>query len=133
MARRKPDRWPQRGTPTDPQPATDGAVLLILHLSGYKISIPTLLARITREELEEVFRGFGWTPYFVEGHEPRLMHEATAATLDTAVEQIRTIQQDPRVHGNLTRPRWPMTILNSPKGWTGPKNVDTWRMLRGCV
>ena len=71
-----------------------------------------------------MLRGYGWTPYFVEGHEPELMHEAMAATLDTAVEQIKKIQQDARVHGNLTRPRWPMIVLNSPKGWTGPKMVD---------
>ena len=76
------------------------------------------------EELEQLLRGYGWTPYFVEGHEPELMHEAMAATLDTAVEQIKKIQQDARVHGNLTRPRWPMIVLNSPKGWTGPKMVD---------
>ena len=105
-------------------PATDGAVLPILHLNGYKISNPTVLARITREELEQLLRGYGWTPYFVEGHEPALMHEAMAATLDTAVEQIKSIQQDARVHGNLARPRWPMIVLNSPKGWTGPKVVD---------
>ena len=105
-------------------PATDGAVLPILHLNGYKISNPTVLARITREELEQLLRGYGWTPYFVEGHEPALMHEAMAATLDTAVEQIKKIQQDARVHGNLARPRWPMIVLNSPKGWTGPKMVD---------
>ena len=82
-------------------PATDGAVLPILHLNGYKISNPTVLARITREELEQLLRGYGWTPYFVEGHEPELMHEAMAATLDMAVEQIKKIQQDARVHGNL--------------------------------
>ena len=105
-------------------PASDGAVLPILHLNGYKIANPTLLARITREELEQLFRGYGWTPYFVEGHEPELMHEAMAATLDTAVEQIRKIQQDARLHGKLGRPRWPMLILASPKGWTGPKVVD---------
>ena len=105
-------------------PATDGAVLPILHLNGYKISNPTVLARITREELEQLLRGYGWTPYFVEGHEPELMHEAMATTLDLAVEQIKKIQQDARVHGNLTRPRWPMIVLNSPKGWTGPKVVD---------
>jgi xylulose-5-phosphate/fructose-6-phosphate phosphoketolase len=80
-------------------PVTDGAVLPILHLNGYKISNPTVLARITREELEQLFRGYGWTPYFVEGHEPGPMHEAMAATLDTAVEQIKKIQQDARVHG----------------------------------
>ena len=105
-------------------PATDGAVLPILHLNGYKISNPTVLARITHEELEHLLRGYGWTPYFVEGHEPELMHEAMAATLDTAVEQIKKIQQDARVHGNLARPRWPMIVLNSPKGWTGPKMID---------
>ena len=105
-------------------PATDGAVLPILHLNGYKIASPTILARITREELEQLLRGYGWTPYFVEGHEPELMHEAMAATLDTVVEQIRKIQQDARVGGNLTRPRWPMIVLISPKGWTGPKVVD---------
>ncbi len=86
-------------------PATDGAVLPILHLNGYKIANPTVLARITREELEQLLRGYGWTPYFVEGHEPALMHEAMAATLDTAVEQIKQIQQDARVHGNARRAR----------------------------
>ena len=105
-------------------PATDGAVLPILHLNGYKISNPTVLARIEHEELEHLLRGYGWTPYFVEGHEPELMHEAMAATLDTVVEEIKKIQQDARVNGNLGRPRWPMIVLNSPKGWTGPKIVD---------
>src|SRR6202521_3647691 len=105
-------------------PLTDGAVLPILHLNGYKISNPTLLARITREELDQLFRGYGWTPYFVEGHEPGLMHEAMAATLDAVVEQIMAIQQDARVRGKVARPRWPMIVLNSPKGWTGPKVVD---------
>ncbi len=104
--------------------ATDGAVLPILHLNGYKIANPTVLARITREELEQLFRGYGWTPYFVEGHEPGLMHEAMATTLDRCMNEIRTIQQDARVNGNRARPRWPMIILNSPKGWTGPKVVD---------
>ena len=105
-------------------PATDGAVLPILHLNGYKIANPTILARITHEELDQLLRGYGWTPYFVEGHEPALMHEAMAATLDTVVEQIKVIQTDARVHGNAARPRWPMIVLNSPKGWTGPKVVD---------
>ena len=105
-------------------PATDGAVLPILHLNGYKIANPTILARITHEELDQLLRGYGWTPYFVEGHEPALMHEAMAATLDTVVEQIKAIQTDARVHGNAARPRWPMIVLNSPKGWTGPKIVD---------
>jgi xylulose-5-phosphate/fructose-6-phosphate phosphoketolase len=105
-------------------PATDGAVLPILHLNGYKIANPTLLARITRQELEHLFDGYGWTPYFVEGHEPDLMHEAMAATLDMAVERIREIQLDAREHGVTTRPRWPMIVLKSPKGWTGPQLVD---------
>ncbi len=105
-------------------PATDGAVLPILHLNGYKISNPTVLARISREELEQLLRGYGWTPYFVEGHEPALMHEAMAETLDTAIERIQTIRQNARLHGDLTRPRWPMIVLVSPKGWTGPKVVD---------
>src|SRR5690349_1680377 len=93
-------------------PARDGAVLPILHLNGYKISNPTILARIERDELEQLLRGCGWTPHFVEGHDPRLMHEAMAATLDKAVEQIKKIQRDARVHGNVTRPRWPMIVLN---------------------
>jgi xylulose-5-phosphate/fructose-6-phosphate phosphoketolase len=105
-------------------PATDGAVLPILHLNGYKISNPTILARITREELEQLLRGYGWTPYFVEGHEPALMHEAMAATLDTAVEQIKKSSRTPASTATSTRPRWPMIVLNSPKGWTGPKVVD---------
>jgi len=105
-------------------PVTDGAVLPILHLNGYKISNPTVLARIERDELEQLLRGYGWTPFFVEGCEPALMHEAMAATLDTAVERIKKIQQDARVHGNPTRPRWPMIVFNSPKGWMGPKWVD---------
>ena len=105
-------------------PVTDGAVLPVLHLNGYKIANPTILARITREELEQLLRGYGWTPYFVEGHEPALMHEAMAATLDTAVEHIRSIQQEARLNGNTVRPRWPMIVLDSPKGWTGPHSVD---------
>ncbi len=105
-------------------PATDGAVLPILHLNGYKISNPTLLARITREELDQLLRGYGWTPHYVEGHEPMAMHAAMAATLDQAAEKIRTIQKDARVAGNTQRPRWPMIVLASPKGWTGPKFID---------
>jgi xylulose-5-phosphate/fructose-6-phosphate phosphoketolase len=105
-------------------PATDGAVLPILHLNGYKISNPTLLARITPEELDQLLRGYGWSPYYVEGHEPDLMHEAMATTLDQAVEQIQRIHHQARVNGDLTRPRWPMIVLRSPKGWTGPKVVD---------
>ena len=105
-------------------PITDGAVLPILHLNGYKISNPTVLARIEREELEQFLRGCGWTPYFVEGHEPALMHEAMAATLDEAIEDIRGIQSNARNNNDTTRPRWPMIVLKSPKGWTGPKVVD---------
>jgi xylulose-5-phosphate/fructose-6-phosphate phosphoketolase len=112
-------------------PASDGAVLPILHLNGYKIANPTVLARIPREELEQLLRGYGWTPYFVEGHEPALMHEAMASTLDTVVEQIKKIQkeargtiQDAAGVRKFERPRWPMIVLNSPKGWTGPKMID---------
>ncbi len=105
-------------------PATDGAVLPILHLNGYKISNPSLLARITREELEQLLRGYGWTPHFVVGHEPGPMHQAMAATLDAAVEEIKRIQRDARLDGNRRRPPWPMIVLDSPKGWTGPKVVD---------
>ena len=105
-------------------PVTDGAVLPILHLNGYKIANPTVLARITREELGQLLRGYGWMPLFVAGHEPALMHEAMATALDQAVEQIRAIQSAARATGNAERPRWPMIVLDSPKGWTGPKVVD---------
>ena len=101
-------------------PAADGAVLPILHLNGYKIANPTLLARITHDELDQLLRGYGWTPYFVEGHEPEPMHQSMAATLDTAAEQILQIQREARQNGKTDRPRWPMIVLNSPKGWTGP-------------
>ncbi len=103
---------------------TDGAVLPILHLNGFKISNPTLLARIEHEELEQFFRGNGWTPYFVEGDDPDTMHQLMAATLETAIEDIKRIQQQARDHNDNTRPRWPMIVLRSPKGWTGPKVVD---------
>jgi xylulose-5-phosphate/fructose-6-phosphate phosphoketolase len=105
-------------------PLSDGAVLPILHLNGYKIANPTILARISREELQQLLRGYGWTPYFVEGHEPMPMHEAMAATLDIVIEQIRQIQADARVQGKTERPRWPMIVFGSPKGWTGPKVID---------
>jgi xylulose-5-phosphate/fructose-6-phosphate phosphoketolase len=108
-------------------PATDGAVLPILHLNGYKIANPTVFARIEPEELEQFLRGCGWAPCFVEGHEPGTMHQAMAAALDQAVEEIRHIQQEARSAGAATkpvRPRWPMIVLASPKGWTGPKAVD---------
>ena len=105
-------------------PITDGAVLPILHLNGYKIANPTVLARIEPEELDQFLRGNGWTPHYVEGHEPALMHEAMAAILDVVMEEIKRIQHEARVNGNTTRPRWPMIVLESPKGWTGPKWVD---------
>ena len=105
-------------------PITDGAVLPILHLNGYKISNPTVLARIEHEELEQFFRGCGWTPYFVEGDEPEKMHELMATTLDAVIEDIRHIQEHARTTHDTTRPRWPMIVLKSPKGWTGPKVVD---------
>jgi xylulose-5-phosphate/fructose-6-phosphate phosphoketolase len=105
-------------------PATDGAVLPILHLNGYKIANPTILARISREELRQLLYGYGWTPYFVEGHEPMPMHQAMAAALDAVMEQIRQIQSNARQHGDTERPRWPMIVLASPKGWTGPKLID---------
>ena len=105
-------------------PARDGAVLPILHLNGYKISNPTVLARITHEELDQLLRGYGWTPYYVEGHEPALMHQAMAAALDEAVADILAVQHHARESGDLTRPRWPMLVLRSPKGWTGPQTVD---------
>jgi len=105
-------------------PLTDGVVLPILHLNGYKISNPTVLARITHEELNQLFRGYGWTPIFVEGSEPEVMHQAMAAALDEVVIQIKQIKLDAAKIGNETRLRWPMIVLRSPKGWTGPKVVD---------
>ena len=105
-------------------PVRDGAVLPILHVNGYKIAGPTLLARISPEELELLFRGYGYTPYLVEGDDPIGMHQRMAATLDTVVADIRGIQRDARTRGFTVRPRWPMIILRSPKGWTGPKVVD---------
>jgi len=105
-------------------PVHDGAVLPILHLNGYKIAGPTVLARISRHELEAHFRGYGYTPYFVEGDDPTGMHQLMAAALDTAVAEIQRIQKEARTNGFETRPSWPMIILRSPKGWTGPKEVD---------
>ena len=105
-------------------PIRDGAVLPILNLNGYKIHNPTLLARIPHEELEALFRGYGWTPHFVEGDDPEKMHQAMAAALDQCVGEIRRIQQEARETGTATRPRWPMIVLRSPKGWTGPAEVD---------
>jgi xylulose-5-phosphate/fructose-6-phosphate phosphoketolase len=105
-------------------PIHDGVVLPILHLNGYKIANPTIFARISHEEQEQFFRGCGWTPLFVRGTDPMLMHAAMAAALDEAVEQIRAIRQNARSEATATRPRWPMIVLESPKGWTGPKFVD---------
>jgi xylulose-5-phosphate/fructose-6-phosphate phosphoketolase len=105
-------------------PIRDGAVLPVLHLNGYKINNPTLLSRISHEELESLFRGYGWTPYFVEGSDPLDMHRKMAATMEQCVTEIRRIQQEARSSGNAVRPLWPMIILRSPKGWTGPKEVD---------
>jgi xylulose-5-phosphate/fructose-6-phosphate phosphoketolase len=105
-------------------PARDGAVLPILHLNGYKIAGPTVLARIPKDELTDLFAGYGYHPYFVEGDDPEKMHQLMAATLETALSRIRLIQQAARQDGNTTRPIWPMIVLRSPKGWTGPKMVD---------
>ncbi len=105
-------------------PISDGVVLPILHLNGYKISNPTLLARIEHDEIEEFFRGCGWKPYFVEGHDPDVMHETMARALEDAVIEIRSIQANARDNQDTSRPRWPLIILRSPKGWTGPKIVD---------
>jgi xylulose-5-phosphate/fructose-6-phosphate phosphoketolase len=105
-------------------PALDGAVLPILHLNGYKIANPTILARISREELEQLLRGYGYVPYFVEGDDPPRMHKLMAETLDTVVAEIKRIQTDAREGRSGERPRWPMIVLNTPKGWTGPKVVD---------
>jgi xylulose-5-phosphate/fructose-6-phosphate phosphoketolase len=114
-------------------PATDGAVLPILHLNGYKIANPTVLARITQEELESLFRGYGYSPYFLEGDDPPAMHQRMAALLDEIFHHIAAIQATARSKKAAERPRWPMLILRTPKGWTGPKFVDgkpvegTWR------
>jgi xylulose-5-phosphate/fructose-6-phosphate phosphoketolase len=105
-------------------PIRDGAVFPILHLNGYKIANPTLLARITPEELEELLRGYGWTPYFVEGDDPHIMHQQMAATLEHCIQEIRSIQKHARSTNIADRPRWPMMVLRSPKGWTGPKEID---------
>jgi xylulose-5-phosphate/fructose-6-phosphate phosphoketolase len=105
-------------------PVGDGAVLPILHLNGYKIANPCVLARIPREELEQLFRGYGYEPFFVEGDEPEAMHQLMAAALDDAIGKIHRIQKAARREGRAERPRWPMIVLRTPKGWTGPKEVD---------
>jgi xylulose-5-phosphate/fructose-6-phosphate phosphoketolase len=104
-------------------PATDGVVLPILHLNGYKIANPTILARISHEELEQLFRGYGYTPYFVEGSDPAAMHELMATTLETVLDQIRSIKAEAHTNPAL-RPLWPMIVMRSPKGWTCPKEID---------
>jgi len=114
-------------------PVRDGAVLPVLNLNGYKINNPTVLARISHEELEALLRGYGWTPHFVEGDDPAAMHQAMAAATEASVLEIRRIQAEARASGVAARARWPMIVLRSPKGWTGPKHVDghriegTWR------
>src|SRR5581483_8356623 len=114
-------------------PARDGAVLPVLHLNGYKIANPTVLGRLDDDELTRLFTGYGYKLHFVEGHEPEAMHQLMAATLDTVIEEIHAIQNDARSGRGSTVPQWPMIILRSPKGWTGPKFVDgkpvegTWR------
>lgn len=105
-------------------PLTDGVVLPILHLNGYKISNPTVLARISHEEQEQLFMGYGWQPYFVEGDDPETMHQLMAQTLDQITSNIKQIKQNARNQPTPDRPRWPMIIFNSPKGWTGPKVID---------
>ncbi|HYP67713.1 MAG TPA: phosphoketolase family protein [Thiobacillaceae bacterium] len=105
-------------------PVCDGAVLPILHLNGYKINNPTILARISHEELEDLFKGYGWTPYFVEGSDPLAMHARMAKVLEECILEIRRIQTQARAEDNRSRPRWPMIVLRSPKGWTAPKEVN---------
>ncbi|MCI1438045.1 MAG: phosphoketolase family protein [Acetobacter indonesiensis] len=105
-------------------PKTDGAVLPILHLNGYKIANPTVLARIPKQELRDLLKGYGYEPIFVEGHDPDPMHQAMATAMDHAFAQIRTIQENARARNDTQRPTWPMIVLRSPKGWTGPKTVD---------
>ena len=109
-------------------PIHDGAVLPVLHLNGYKIANPTLLARIPRRELEELMRGYGWTPLFVEGHEPMAMHRAMAAAMDEAIGRIRSIRAECRASGEAVRPAWPMIVLRSPKGWTGPASLGNHKL-----
>ncbi|RXG11648.1 xylulose-5-phosphate/fructose-6-phosphate phosphoketolase [Leeuwenhoekiella aestuarii] len=109
-------------------PVTDGAVLPILHLNGYKIANPTILARIPHKELKKLLKGYGWKPYFVEGDNPELMHHIMAEVMDEVVKEIQQIRNDARSKGVTKRPRWPMIVLKSPKGWTGPKEVDGYKI-----
>lgn len=105
-------------------PITDGMVLPVLHLNGYKINNPTVLSRISHYELESMFVGYGWTPYFVEGSDLPTMHQAMAATMEKCVNEIRSYQKQARDSGKAFRPRWPMIVLRTPKGWTGPRKID---------
>ncbi|MBO0798475.1 MAG: phosphoketolase family protein, partial [Blastocatellia bacterium] len=105
-------------------PERDGAVLPILHLNGYKIANPTVLDRIPNEELDALFRGYGYNPYLVEGDDPTIVHQQMAATLDVITAEIKNIQRETRARGFKKRPQWPMIVLRTPKGWTGPKIVD---------
>ncbi|MDO9149769.1 MAG: phosphoketolase family protein [Methylotenera sp.] len=105
-------------------PIRDGAVLPILHLNGYKINNPSILSRISHDELKHLFMGYGWTPYFVEGSDPNTMHQKMAATLEQCINEIKAIQKTARDTNNPKRPLWPMIVLRSPKGWTGPQEVD---------
>ena len=105
-------------------PAADGAVLPMLHLNGYKIANPTVLARISEEELDQLFHGYGYTPYVVEGSDPEEMHELMAATLETVLGDIQRIKMEARNGFRGASASWPMIILRSPKGWTGPKEID---------
>jgi xylulose-5-phosphate/fructose-6-phosphate phosphoketolase len=109
-------------------PIRDGAVLPILHLNGYKINNPTLLSRISHEEVENLFRGYGWTPYFVEGSDPDTMHQAMAATVEHCVQEIKKAQRETRKSGVAARPRWPMIVMRTPKGWSAPKEVGGHRL-----
>lgn len=109
-------------------PIHDGAVLPILHLNGYKIANPTILARISSEELEDLFKGYGWTPHVVEGSDPATMHREMAATLERCLSEIKRVQSEARRTGEFARPRWPMIVLRTPKGWTAPKELDGHRL-----
>jgi xylulose-5-phosphate/fructose-6-phosphate phosphoketolase len=109
-------------------PARDGAVLPILHLNGYKINNPTLLARASHDELQKLFEGYGWTPYFVEGSDPETMHQAMAATVEHCLSEIHAYQRDARPGGAVSPPRWPMIVLRTPKGWTAPQEVAGHRL-----
>jgi len=124
MARRKPGRLRRAAFEQVSEPVRDGTVLPILHLNGYKIANPIVLARISHEELESLLRGYGYAPHFVEGDDPAIMHEFMAATLETVIGEIRNIQADARKNEFSKRPIWPMIVMRTPKGWTCPKEID---------